>query len=126
VLSDWLNAFHEGTRETSRVAEYRTGAAALILKHGHLPPPLEALVRMFEIDWDWLNEEIAAALSATGDPSTLGLLLEKYGGLPWSAWLRARVVAARSSRNAAADESSARNHCTRKRRPSLSHRRTPA
>ncbi|MEO7099140.1 MAG: SEC-C metal-binding domain-containing protein [Luteolibacter sp.] len=87
ILSKWLDAVHDVPPGAASVEDYRTGAAVLILKHGRRPPPVEALVRLFEIDWDWLNEEIADALSCTGNSSTLGFLLEKYSELPWSARL---------------------------------------
>ncbi len=87
VRIEWLDAVQELQPNAASLVEYRAGAAAMILKYELLPPPVESLVRLFELDWDWLNEEVADALSSAGDSSTLGFLLEKYSGLPWSARL---------------------------------------
>lgn len=87
VLIDWLDPFFEDSQETASLREYRAGAAVLILKHGRLPLPAPQLVTLFELDWDWLNEEVADTLSSAGDSSTLGFLLEEYPELPWSARL---------------------------------------
>lgn len=87
VLIKWLDTFSEDTQETASLKEYRAGAAVLILKHGHLPLPAPQLVHLFELDWDWLNEEVADTLSSAGDSSTLGFLLDEYSGLPWPARL---------------------------------------
>jgi hypothetical protein len=83
VLSEWLDALQDLQFITATVVEYRAGAAVMIFKHGLLQLPVVALLRLLDLDWDWLSAEIAAALSAAGNSSTLGCLLENYSELPW-------------------------------------------
>ena len=67
------------------LADYRAGAALMILSHGKLPPPVERIVRLFDLDWDWLNEAAEDAIVAGGNRDTLRDLLRLFPGLPWHA-----------------------------------------
>lgn len=59
----------------------------MILHHGKLRPPVERIVRLFELDWVWINELVEDSIVSGGDHDTLRDLLRIFPGLPWHAKL---------------------------------------
>jgi hypothetical protein len=82
-LTAWLDAVTIDPRKFGSFELYRGGAALLILKHGHQVPSIDTLLKLYQIDWDWYNEEISEVLFCAGNSTTLQILLEKYPELPW-------------------------------------------
>jgi hypothetical protein len=83
----WLDIGEMDPNREIGVPDYRAGAALMILHLGKLRPPVERIVRLFELDWDWINELVEDAIVSGGDQDTLRDLLRIFPGLPWHAKL---------------------------------------
>lgn len=83
----WLDIADPDPAREVGVADYRTGAALMIIHRGKLHPPVERIARLFELDWDWINELVEDAIVAGGDPDTLRDLLAIFPRQPWHAKL---------------------------------------
>lgn len=87
AVGAWLNIANRDPDREPDLADYRAGAALLIIRYGKLRPPVEKLVRLFDYDWDWHDELIDDAIVAGGDRETLLELLRIFPGQPWHAKL---------------------------------------
>lgn len=83
----WLDIADLDPEHEIGLADYRAGAALMILGHGKLKLPVERIVRLFGLDWDWLSELAEKAIGADGDRDTLRDLLRLFPVLPWHARL---------------------------------------
>jgi hypothetical protein len=63
--------------------EYRAGFALMLLTEGRVKAPLGSLLDLLAIDWDWMNEWYAKALSASADAMSISELLAVYPMLEW-------------------------------------------
>jgi len=87
AVEAWLDIADPDPAREVGAADYRAGAALMVIHHGKLHPPVERIVRLFELDWDWINELVADAIIAGGDADTLRDLLRIFPGLSWYAKL---------------------------------------
>lgn len=87
ALGSWLDLADLDPEREIDLADYRAGAAMRIIHHGKLHPPVAKIVRLFELDWDWLNELTEDALVSGGDQDTLRDLLGLFPTHPWHARL---------------------------------------
>ncbi len=83
----WLNIAEPDPEREVGVPDYRAGAALMLIHRGKLRPPVERIVRLFELDWDWLNELVEDAIVAGGNRDTLRDLLRIFPGQSWHAKL---------------------------------------
>jgi hypothetical protein len=68
--------------------DYRAGAALITMRHQRrLSVPVDAVIRLFDLDWDWMNEKISHCLSKAADREDILGILRLFPGLPWYARL---------------------------------------
>ena len=68
--------------------QYRASAALFTMHHQRrLAVPAEAVIRLFDLDWDWLNEKISECLSEAAEREDILEILHLFPGLPWHARL---------------------------------------
>lgn len=83
VLYEFDPALTDATYE-----DYRAGAALITMRHQRrLSVPAEAVIRLFDLDWDWMNEKISDCLSEAADREDILEILRLFPGLPWHARL---------------------------------------
>lgn len=87
VTGAWLDLDDLDPERDAGAADYRAGASLIILGHSKLRPPVARLVRLFDLDWDWINELVEEAIVAGGDEETLREVLRVFPGLEWHAKL---------------------------------------
>ncbi|MCB1133154.1 MAG: hypothetical protein KDN05_18680, partial [Verrucomicrobiae bacterium] len=83
----WLDIADPDSEREIGVPDYRAGAALMILRYGKIRPPVERIVRLFQLDWDWLNELVEDAIVAGGNRDTLRDLLRLFPEQLWHAKL---------------------------------------
>jgi len=68
--------------------DYRAGAALITMRHQRrLSVPVDAVIRLFDLDWDWMNEKISHCLSKAADREDISGILRLFPALPWYARL---------------------------------------
>lgn len=68
--------------------DYHAGAALIACRHrGHLAVSVATILRLFDLDWDWLNEEVAKCLTRAAGREELLEILRLFPHLPWHARL---------------------------------------
>ncbi len=87
VTGIWLDLADLDPERDAGAADYRVGASLIILGHGKLRPPVARIVRLFDLDWDWINELVEEAIVAGGDAETLREVLRVFPRLEWHAKL---------------------------------------
>jgi len=72
----------------SGLGNFRAGAALIASRHrGRLAVPVATVLRLFDFDWDWLNEEIAKCLIRTAGREEILEILRLFPDLSWHARL---------------------------------------
>ena len=82
TLEQWLAVDCDPKRPVT-TEDYRVGSAMLLMQARQAEPPIEALLNLFERDWDWWNEQIKDTLVASNSERTLKATLEAYASLDW-------------------------------------------
>jgi hypothetical protein len=83
AAGEWLDLVDPSPENEVGVDEYRAGYALMLLREARMAAPLEKLLGVLDLDWDWTNELYQDALSAGADAGTIAELLEIYPTLEW-------------------------------------------
>lgn len=82
TLASWLDVPLGPRGDELTRADRRAAAALIIFEQARMRPPLDALMRLFALESDWIGELVAAALAAGGDQQTLAELLRRFPTVP--------------------------------------------
>lgn len=83
AAGEWLDIEDSSADGEIERNQYRAGFALMLLTEGRVKVPLDPLLNLLSIDWDWMNEWYAKALSASADAMSVSELLNVYPMLEW-------------------------------------------
>jgi len=87
-IAAWMAHDFDPAAANATFEDFRAAAALSMMCHrGRLAVPVEAVIRLFDLDWDWLNEKISDCLTKATDREDILGILRLFPELPWHARL---------------------------------------
>lgn len=83
AAGEWLDTGPLTPDSVDGEGEYRAGYALMLLTAARVAAPLDKLLNLLAMDWDWMNELYHDAMAAAADAARIAELLAVYPGLEW-------------------------------------------
>lgn len=81
--SDWLHIPEPSDMRAIGIEDYQAAFALMLIAEARIAPPLAAMLRILELDWDWTNELYEKAMIAGSNNLLISQLMDVYPSLDW-------------------------------------------